>query len=78
MVRGGGSCFGFPVHDVVYLYFFVFQKYLLLHIAPARWYVVVAVRLSAAADVDRDRACQLQLSSGTGNYFGTKSFETKN
>ena len=40
---------------------------------------MVAVRLSAAADVDRDRACQLQLSPGTGNYFGTKkaSFETK-
>ena len=67
------------VHRCVFV-FFVFQKYFLLHIAPARWFIVVAVRLSAAADVDRDRACQLQLSPGMGNFFGTKlpSFETKN
>ena len=45
MVGGGGSCFHFPVYAGVYLCLFVYQKYFLLHIAPARWYVVVAVCL---------------------------------
>ena len=45
VVRGGGSCFDFPVYAGVYLCLFVYQKYFLLHIAPARWYVVVAVCL---------------------------------
>ena len=45
VVRGGGSCFHFPVYAGVYLCLFVYQKYFLLHIAPARWYVAVAVCL---------------------------------